>query len=208
MKKGVRYLLLVTGLGFMVQFNTVAAELYRYKNEDNITVLDSHVPARYVKNGYTILSLDGRVLEVVPRALSDQEIRDRDRRVAEEERLAREKREREIADQNLMRLYSTPGDVIRARDAKLASIDSLIDTQRGNVQRLEVQKRQQESVLADIERAGGTISKDRLARIRTIESRIAQIDSEIVKKEEEKAGLTMSYAADLKRVKELYQRRR
>lgn len=208
MKKGVRYLLLVTGLGFMVQFNTVAAELYRYKNEDNITVLDSHVPARYVKNGYTILSLDGRVLEVVPRALSDQEIRDRDRRVAEEERLAREKREREIADQNLMRLYSTPGDVIRARDAKLASIDSLIDTQRGNVQRLEVQKRQQESVLADIERAGGTISKDRLAQIRTIESRIAQIDSEIVKKEEEKAGLTLSYAADLKRVKELYQRRR
>ena len=79
MKSWLRYLLLTFWLGLTVQFNTVAAELYRYKNEDGVTVLDSHVPARYVKNGYTILSLDGRVLEVVVRALSDKEIRDRDR---------------------------------------------------------------------------------------------------------------------------------
>jgi hypothetical protein len=63
-----------------------AAELYKYTNEDGITVLDSHVPARYIKDGYTILSLNGRVMEVVPRALTDQEIlvRDRERAVAEE----------------------------------------------------------------------------------------------------------------------------
>tara|TARA_A100001037_G_scaffold284564_1_gene291076 strand:- start:328 stop:561 length:234 start_codon:yes stop_codon:yes gene_type:complete len=60
------------------------AELYKYTNEDGVTVLDSHVPARYVKNGYTILSLDGRVLEVVERALTDAEIRDRDQRLAED----------------------------------------------------------------------------------------------------------------------------
>ncbi len=206
MKPWLRYLLLTIWLGATVQFNTVAAELYRYKNEDNVTVLDSHVPARYVKNGYTILSLDGRVLEVVPRALSDKEIRDRDRRLAEEERLAGEKREREIVDQNLMRLYATPGDVIRARDAKISSIDSLIKTQEGTIQRLQSQKRQQESALADIERAGGVIGKDRLARIRNIDSRIAQVESEIRKKEAEKGTLNISYAEDLKRVKELYER--
>lgn len=189
-----------------MQFDTVAAELYRYKNEDGVTVLDSHVPARYVKNGYTILSLDGRVLEVVPRALSEQEIRERDRRIAEEERLAREKREREIADQNLMRLYSTPGDVIRARNAKLASIDSMINTQKGNIQRLDAQKRQLESALADIQRAGGVIDKDQLSNIGVIETRIAQIESEIEKKIEEKEALKVSYANDLKRVKELYGR--
>jgi hypothetical protein len=206
MNKFYRYLVLLFGLVFLVQSNTVAAELYRYKNEDDVTVLDSHVPARYVKNGYTILSLDGRVLEVVARALSNEEIRERDRRLAEEERTAKEKREREIADQNLLRLYSTPGDVIRARDAKLSSIDGLIETQRGNIQRLESQKRQQESALADIQRAGGTISKDRLARIRAIESRIAQIESEITKKDKEKEGFKMTYATDLRRVKELYRR--
>ena len=132
-----RYFPLVFGLAAAVQFNTVAAELYRYKNEDGITVLDSHVPARYVKNGYTILSLDGRILEVVPRALSDREIRERDSRLAEEERIARQKREQEVADQNLKRLYGSPEDVVRARDAKLSSIDTLINTQKGNIQRLE-----------------------------------------------------------------------
>jgi len=143
----------------------------------------------------------------VPRALSEEEIRERDRRLAEEERLAREKREREIVDQNLMRLYGTPADVIRARDAKLASIDSMINTQQGNIQRLELQKRQQEAALADIERAGGVIGRDRLARIRNIDTRISQIESEIEKKVEEKEGLKLSYARDLKRVKELYKSR-
>ena len=129
----------------------VSAELYRYKNEDGVTVLDSHVPARYVKNGYAILSLDGRILEVVPRALTDEEIRERDRKLAEEERLERLRREKEIADENLMRLYSTPADVVRARDTKLSSINGFITTQRGNLQRLQSQKRQLQSELADIE---------------------------------------------------------
>ena len=195
---------LVLGLAAAVQFNTVAAELYRYKNEDGITVLDSHVPARYVKNGYTILSLNGRILEVVPRALSDREIRERDSRLAEEERIARLKREREVADQNLKRLYGSQEDVVRARDAKLSSIDTLINTQKGNIQRLESQKRQQESALAEIERAGGTIGKDRVVRIQTIDTRITQIEVEINKKINEKEALIISYTADLNRVKELY----
>lgn len=188
----------------LLQLDTVAAELYRYKNEDGVTVLGAHVPARYVKNGYTILSHDGRELEVVPRALTEEEIRQRDRDLAEKERFERERRERQIADQNLMRLYSTPGDVIRARDAKLASIDGLINTQRGNIQRLETQKRQLESALADIQRAGGRVDRERLGRIRTVETRIAQVQSEIEKKLEEKEALKVSYAKDLKRVKELY----
>ena len=84
------------------------AELYKYMNEDGVTVLDSHVPARYVKNGYTILSLDGRVLEIVPRALTDEEIRVRDRRLTEDRQSERLAREQKIADQNLLRIYSTP----------------------------------------------------------------------------------------------------
>ncbi|HAK53231.1 MAG TPA: ABC transporter ATPase [Gammaproteobacteria bacterium] len=136
----------------------VSAELYRYKNEYGVTVLDSHVPARYVKNGYTILSLDGRILEVVPRALTDGEIRERDRKLAEEERLERLRREQDIADENLMRLYSTPAGVVEGRDTKLSSINGFITTQQNNLTRLQSQKRQLQSELADIERAGRTIS--------------------------------------------------
>ena len=150
--------------------------------------------------------MDGRVLEVVPGALSDRQIRERDRSLAAEESIAREKREREIADQNLMRIYGAPGDVIRARDAKISSIVSLIETQEGAIKRMRFQKRQQESALADIERDGGVIGKDRLAQISSLENRIAQVESEIAKKEDEKGTFSIAYAEDLKRVKEMYQR--
>ncbi len=167
-------------------------------------MLDSHVPARYVKNGYTILSLDGRVLEVVQRALNDAEIRTRDQQLAEEKRLEEAKQAQETADQSLLRLYSRPEDVIRARDTKLNSINGFIETSRGNIERLEEQKRTIESALADIERAGGTISKDSLDRIRTIENRIRQTESEIESKQSEMGELRTSFATDLKRVRELY----
>ena len=206
MISGFRFLLVIVGLGQVFLSSSAAAELYRYTNEDGVTVLDSHVPARYVKNGYTIMSLDGRVLEVVPRALTDEEIRERDRRMAQEEEANRIQREREIADQNLMRLYGNSSDVLRARDAKISSIDSLIETQRGNIQRLESQKQQLEASLADIERSGGVISKDSQARVRSIESRISQVESEIENKLQEREELIVSYAKDLERVKELYGR--
>lgn len=182
----------------------VAAELYKYMNEDGITVLDSHVPARYVKNGYTILSLDGRVLEVVPRALSEEEIRIRDRGLAEQRAREEQERERHLADQSLLRLYSRPEDVVRARDTKLASIEGFIETSRGNISRLEEQRRSIESALADVERAGGNIDKGSLDRIAVIASRVAQIELEIESKQAELKELQLSYENDLKRVKELY----
>ena len=56
-------------------------------------------------------------------------------------------------------------DVIRARDARLGSIDGMINAQQSNIQRLEIQKRDQESVLADIQRTGEVISDERIERL-------------------------------------------
>jgi len=181
-----------------------AAELYKYTNEDGITVLDSHVPARYIKDGYTILSLSGRVMEVVPRALNDQEIlvRDRERAVMEEK--DRLERERIMADQNLMRVYGTPADVVRARDTKLASIDGFIAIIKGNLQNLQSQKRSFEAELADVERRGGVISRARMDHMLGIENRILQAMSEVDVKEQELSDLSAAYSADLIRVTELY----
>ena len=185
--------------------NAAHGELYKYVNEDGVTVLDSHVPARYVKNGYSILSLDGRVLEVVPRALTDEEIRIRDEALAEQRAREKAERERKIADQNLLRIYGSPEDVVRARDTKLASIEGFINTSRGNVARLESQKRNLETQLANIERAGGSISKERLNQIRSIDNRIRNNEAEIQEKLTEIDQLRASFSADLKRVRELYE---
>ena len=140
----------------------------------------------------------------MPRALTDEEIRVRDRRLAEDRQSERLAREQKIADQNLLRIYSTPEDVIRARDTKLASIEGFINTSQTNLARLESQKRNMESQLADIERSGGTISKERISQVRTIENRIRQSEREIKAKRAEKEALAASFSADLNRVRELY----
>ena len=196
-------LAMVLGLAFIAP--SVRAELYKYVNEDGVTVLDSHVPARYVKNGYSILSLDGRVLEVVQKALSSAEIRARDAELAGQRVREKAEREQKIADQNLMRIYGTPEDVVRARDTKLASVEGFINTSRSNLTRLEIQKRSLESQLANIERAGGVIGKDRLSQVRSIENRIHSIESEIREKQGEMEQLRADFSTDLKRVRELYQ---
>ena len=195
---------LVGALAVMWVSMSACAELYKYTNEDGVTVLDSHVPARYVKNGYTILSLDGRVLEVVPRALTAKERRERDQKLARQEKEEEAKKKQEISDQNLLRLYSTPEDVVRARDTKLASIKGFIQTSKENIARLEEQRRNIEASLADVERAGGEIDKNQLDRIHSIQNRVGQIKQEIKDKQDEMTELRSSFAADLKRVRELY----
>ena len=48
--------------------SVTAAELYRYKNEAGITVVDWVIPAAYVSSGYEILNESGQVVRVVPPA--------------------------------------------------------------------------------------------------------------------------------------------
>jgi hypothetical protein len=180
-----------------------SAELYKYLNEDGVTVLNNYVPPGIVQHGYTILSEDGRVLEVVPRALTAEEIRQRESELAVSQRLAQKQRDQKEADQNLLILYSTPEDVERARDSKLASIEGYIETQKDHLRRMLGQKHQYEASLANIERAGGTVGADSLDRIRVIEGRMAIINSELAGKRSELDILRVNYAADLNRVREL-----
>ncbi|MDK1024052.1 MAG: hypothetical protein QGD92_07455 [Gammaproteobacteria bacterium] len=179
-------------------------ELYKYVNEDGVTVLDSRIPTRYVRSGYTILSSDGRVLEVVARALTKEEIIERDRLAALELKHRLEREEKEAADANLMRLYSIPEDVIRARDSKLATINGFIKATRTNLQRMVAQKRHFDALAADVERAGGTISQENIDSIQNAAERIEQTEQEISNKLLEIEQVKQAYARDLIRVKDLY----
>ena len=179
-------------------------ELYKYVNEDGVTVLDSRIPTRYVRSGYTILSSDGRVLEVVARALTKEEIIERDRLAALELKHRLEREEKEAADANLMRLYSIPDDVIRARDSKLASVNVSHKAPRPNLQRMVAQKRHFDALAADVERAGGTISQENIDSIQNAAERIEQTEQEISNKLLEIEQVKQAYARDLIRVKDLY----
>jgi len=180
------------------------AELYKYVNDDGVTVLVNHMPAEFVKNGYSILSDDGRLLEVIARALTPQESIDRDLSLLEAQRQADLKEASEQADKNLLRIYSNPEDVIRARDSKIASVEGFIRASTSNFKRLEKQKRKMNTQFANVERAGGVISDAHLVQMRSLEKMIAQSVVEIDAKRQEISRLESVYEADLQRVKALY----
>ena len=80
----------------------------------------------------------GAWFEVIPPAPS-----------AEEMKLILADRARASSDAQLLRLYSTPDDVERARQRKLAELDSLIGVARGNLQSVRTQQANLQSQAAD-----------------------------------------------------------
>jgi len=110
-------------LPFAVLFLTLCwaslslADVYRYTDEQGMVVLDRHgVPPQYVGKGYQVLNEQGRVIKTVPRAPTPEEIKQRQAEQARREN-----------DERLLRLYSNPEDVDRAKQSKLREFDGLIE---------------------------------------------------------------------------------
>ena len=64
----------------------------------------------------------------MPRALTLEEIRERDRKRLAQRAREEAERPRAEVDERLLSKHSTPADVIRARDTKVFSILSFIET--------------------------------------------------------------------------------
>lgn len=178
-------------------------ELYRYKNANGVTVLGNRVPPEFARNGYTVLSDKGRVLEVVPRQLSEEELLAY--RQAQEEEAARLQaiEEQEAEDRQLLRIYSTADDVIRVRDTKLAGVHNAIVSAEEKLKRLLERQRDLEADFANIERNGGTISASRLETMSRLGKSIARTEADIVKGQEEIEALQTRFAAEHARMTEL-----
>src|SRR3990167_3476859 len=120
-------------LGLLLPVVASAVELYRYTDERGTTVLSRQgVPPEHIGRGYQVLNEQGRGIRVIPPAPTAEELR----RV------------------QLVRLYSTPEDVERARQRKLAELDGLIGVARGNLQSVRNQQANMQSQAAEHERAG------------------------------------------------------
>ena len=178
----------------------LAAELFRYRNSDGVVVLANTIPAEYARKGYTVIDHRGRVLRVVPRQLSAAELEARAEAEAAEQAAQAERLARRRADEELLRLYSTPEDVDRAMERKLASIEGAIDTVKANIQRLRTQKRNLQARAAEIERSGQGLPQNILSGIRSIDDQIAEKEREIEARQTEVLATRAEYEKDRDRL--------
>jgi len=176
-----------------VPFCAQAVEYYRYVDDNGITVISRQgVPPNYIGKGYDVLNERGRVIRTIPRAPT-----------AEEHQRMQEAKQQAQYDRHLLRLYSTPEDVERARDRKLVEIDGLIALVRGNLHSVTSNKAQLLSKAANMERSGKKIPADVLQEIDKYEKTEAKYLRDIEQYTEQKAGVERNFAQDKQRIMQL-----
>lgn len=170
--------------------------IYRYKNSAGTTVLDSKIPPEYVRNGYEIVSVSGKVIKVVPPA-PDSEIAMQ----ALQDRLAREARE--LDDLQLRRSYSNVGDIDAAKIRNLESLRGNISILQANLSSIKSRLLAYQSQAAAIERTGRALPDDLQKNINKLTQDEKDIQLQIQQREQEHTEVAKKFDEDRKRFVEI-----
>jgi len=185
--------------GWVVAQNSTSSKvIYRYKNKDGVTVLDSKIPPEYVNDGYELLSLSGKVLKVIKPVVQG----------AEGERLYRERvlrEEREREDIQLRRSYSNVADIDAAKSRNLESLRGNIGILQANLSSARSRLKSYQSQAAAIERAGRQLPDDLLKNINNLVQEESDIQTQIQQREAEYKTVEQKFDTDRKRFVEITQ---
>lgn len=180
-------------LGLLTSGMSYAVEYYRYADERGITVINRQgVPPHLIGNGYEVLSEQGRVLRVVPRAPTPEEYRQMQ---ADEERAK--------SDRQLMMLYTRIEDIDRARDRKVSDINGQISIARGNLLSVNSLKADLQRQAASQERAGRKVPAALLTQIEDASVDQQRLQQQIAAYMHSKKELEKVFASDKLRLIEL-----
>lgn len=170
-----------------------ASELYRYKNDKGVVVLDRQgVPPQYIGNGYDVLDDQGRLLRTIPPAPT-----------AEERAHLNQAKAQASSDAQLLRLYSSLEDVDRARDRKLGELDGVIAAARGNFQSLRTQQANFQSQAAELERAGRVVPESLVVQISNLKAQQVSLLKDVARYEEVRKQAADSFSVERGRLAQL-----
>lgn len=176
--------------------SAAGSKLYRYTTDKGVIAVDDHVPPEFAKNGYEVLSPDGRVLQTVPRQLTGEEGARKRAADAEAKRL-------QEWDKNLLLRYSSVDDIGAARDRALREIDIRLSILRSNLISAKSQVEREQEKAADIERRGATVPDAISANIEKLKVEVAGIEASIAERLKDKQATQASYQKDIDRFKTL-----
>lgn len=186
----------VFALGVFTSQVSFAVEYYRYTDERGITVINRQgVPPHLIGKGYEVLSEQGRVIRVVPRAPTPEEYRQ-----------MQADKERAKSDRQLLMLYTRIEDIDRARDRKVADIDGQISIARGNLLSVNSLRSDLQAQAASQERAGRTVSASLLKQIEDASIDQQRLQQQISRYLNSKKAIESAFARDKNRLAELLQK--
>jgi len=166
----------------LVIFSTqsIAAQLYRYKNEQGNLVMGHAIPPKFVSKGYDILNVQGRIIETIPPALSAEQITQRDARLEQEKLAIIAQAAQDEIDDKLKQLYSHPDDAVRVLKRRIQDIGSVIQVKTGRINNANKQIIEQEVIAANRQRKGLSVPKPTLEKIEILKKDISNSKADIL----------------------------
>jgi len=181
-----------------------ATEYFRYKDNNGVQVINTHVPPEYVKYGYEVITSRGQVIRVIPPAPTEDELAAREEQKRQKEEQKRQAAAQRAVDARLMQLYSHPDDAKRALERKLAELDYQISQKRGQLVALNSKKEKEEEYAAARERMGNEVSEEIMEEIARFERQISEINKQIEEIEESKKLAQIKFEKDIQRMIEIF----
>ena len=180
-----------------------SANLYRYTNDEGNVVVDYQVPTKYVAQGYEVLNMEGVVLEVVPRQLTEEEKKVLNAQQELEEAARAEQERLKEWDESLLLRYSTIADIEAAEERALRDLRIRMSILKGNKRSLKQQVENYQAQAADLERRGQEVDVARLVAIEDIQTEIETTDRSINERAREIEEVEQAYQRDKDRFRML-----
>ena len=180
-----------------------SANLYRYTNDEGNVVVDYQVPTKYVAQGYEVLNMEGVVLEVVPRQLTEEEKKVLNAQQELEEAARAEQERLKEWDESLLLRYSTIADIEAAEERALRDLRIRRSILKGNKRSLKQQVENYQAQAADLERRGQEVDVARLVAIEDIQTEIETTDRSINERAREIEEVEQAYQRDKDRFRML-----
>jgi hypothetical protein len=192
---------LMVGLAFAVGVAPACAAefLYRYVNDDGVTVINYNIPPDYVHKGYEILNSDGTVHRVVPKSLTDEELADESSDAYKQKVAAEETERLRKWDESLLLRYSSIEDIEAARDRSVSELRIRISILRSNIRSLKSQVESNQARAADIERRGGQAPVELVAAIEGLRGEISETERAIDERLKEIEVVEQGFQRDIDR---------
>lgn len=181
----------------------VAANIYKYVDENGRTVYNSFIPAEYVKNGYTILNEQGQVLQQVPRAATPQELAAQAAAKDAEAQALADRIAQEENDKLLIRLYRAPDEIERKRDNTLQQMKTQQDLVGIGVSRATEEVARVQAIIDTARKEGREPAAGADKKLEAAKAEAAKQQAQVDKIEADKAKVIADASRDIIRLREL-----
>lgn len=180
-----------------------AAKFKCWTNKEGIRECGNVVPPEYAQQGHEVVNERGITVDRKERALTKEEIAERERIKAEKEEEEKRRKEQEAKDSVLLRTFTTVEEMELARDGRIAAVETEMRITRSNMDSSAHHLADLRKQAANIERGGKAVPEAILARVDAAQKKVDDYKRFLAKKEAEKELIRSKFTADIERYKQL-----